>query len=74
MEPIPLHTISLPPVTVGPPPRDRTETRPDARRQRPGKAETPENPQDNAPNSETEQEPPRRPSDGILGTLIDVEG
>lgn len=74
MEPIPLHTIPLPPVTIGPPPRDRTGTQPDARRQRPGKAESAENSSDKAPDSETEQEPPRRSSDGILGTLIDVEG
>lgn len=73
MEPIPVYSLPLPLVSTGRPQRDQGQAKQDLPGKRPGRDEAAED-GDGSVKKDTDQETPRRDSDGIVGTLIDVEG
>jgi hypothetical protein len=73
MEPIPIHSLPLPLVSTSRPQRDQGRAKQDLPGRRPGKDETTENAAEDSAKKNSDQETPRRGSDGIVGTLIDVE-
>lgn len=73
MEPIPIHSLPLPLVSTSRPQRDQGRAKQDLPGKRPGKNDAAENDAEDSAKKSTDQDTPRRGSDGIVGTLIDVE-